>query len=128
MGSLSDSLQRIPVIDFSEKGGLRPQTEPWHRTTKMVKLALEEYGCFVALYDEVSQDLRRRVFHEMEGLFDLPADVKAQNVSDKPYHGYGGHHPLIPLLEGTGIDNATSLDSVQTFTNLMWPMGNDRFR
>lgn len=126
MGSLSDPLPKIPVIDFSEEN-LKPQTDPWLRTSRKVRLALEQYGCFAALYDKVSPDHRRRIFDETAALFDLPNDVKARNVSDKPYHGYGGNHPLVPLLEGTAIDNATRLDSVRGFTNLMWPVGNDQF-
>ncbi|OWM82296.1 probable 2-oxoglutarate-dependent dioxygenase AOP1 [Punica granatum] len=127
MGSLSDTLPRIPVIDFSGED-LKPQTDPWLRTTKLVKLALEEFGCFVAVYDKVSPDLQDTIFHELEGLFNLPNDVKARNIiSDKPYFGYSGNHPLVPLLEGTGIDNATSLEGIQSFASLMWPAGNDRF-
>ncbi|KAI7985488.1 hypothetical protein LOK49_LG14G01825 [Camellia lanceoleosa] len=52
MGSLTQ--HKLPIIDFT-KENLKPGTSSWDKTSKQVLSALEEYGCFVAVYDhEVS--------------------------------------------------------------------------
>ncbi|KAL6334385.1 hypothetical protein AAG906_014787 [Vitis piasezkii] len=93
MGSHSPA--KIPVVDFS-KENLNPGSSSWSATCKDVLLALEEFGCFIAVYD-------------------------------KPYHGYVGQHSRLPLHESMGIDNATTLEGIQSFANFMWSAGNDRF-
>lgn len=117
---------RLPVIDFCV-GNLKPGTNSWLLSSKEVLNALEEYGCFVAVYDKVSSELDNTLFRQLEELFDLPTETKVQNTSDKPYFGYIGQHPLIPLHESMGIDDATTHKGVESFTNLMWPTGNDHF-
>lgn len=116
----------LPVLNFSI-GNLEPGISSWVLACKDVLHALEEYGCFVAVYDKVSSELDNKIFCQMEELFDLPTETKVQNTSDKPYFGYIGQQPLIPLHESMGIGDATTLKGVENFTNLMWPAGNDRF-
>lgn len=117
------SLPKIPTIDFSE-GNLKPGTSSWFSVCNDVRRALEEYGCFVALYDKISQQHRTSMFSELKELFDLPTEIKMKNVSDKPYFGYIGNHPSIPPLhESLGIENATTLEGVESFTNIIWPKG-----
>lgn len=120
---------KLPVIDLSMEN-LKPGTSCWLSACNDVRRALEEYGCFVALYDKVSHQLHNSILSEQNELFDLPTDVKMKNVSDKPYFGYIGNRPFIPTLhESLGIENATTLQGVENFTNLMWPQqGNDHFR
>lgn len=122
------SLPKIPTIDFSE-GNLKPGTSSWFSVCNDVRRALEEYGCFVALYDKISQQHRTSMFSELKELFDLPTEIKMKNVSDKPYFGYIGNHPSIPPLhESLGIENATTLEGVESFTNIIWPKrGNNHF-
>ncbi|GMY34125.1 putative 2-oxoglutarate-dependent dioxygenase AOP1.2 [Fagus crenata] len=117
---------KLPVLDFSSEN-LKPGTSPWLSKNKEVRQALEDYGCFVVLYDKVPSDLRNDVFGALEELFDLPTEIKLKNKYEKPLNGYVGQIPKLPLHESMGIDNATSLEGTQTFTNLMWPSGNDRF-
>ncbi|RVW28960.1 putative 2-oxoglutarate-dependent dioxygenase AOP1.2 [Vitis vinifera] len=117
---------RLPVLNFST-GTLKPGTRSWLLACKDVLHALEEYGCFVAVYDKVSSELDNTTFCQLEELFDLPTETKVKNTSDKPYFGYIGQHPLIPLHESMGIEDATTLKGVESFTNIMWPAGNDHF-
>lgn len=127
---------RIPVIDFTgEKlkaaaaaGGGGGDSISWLKTSQEVVRALEEYGCFNAVYDEVSVELHEAIFDVSEELFDLPVETKVLNTSTTPSHGYVGQVPLIPLYEGLGIENVTTSAGVHQFTNLMWPSGNRRFR
>ncbi|KAL5574615.1 hypothetical protein UlMin_016314 [Ulmus minor] len=124
----AQSPPNFPVIDLSNEN-LKPGTSSWFKTCNNVRLALEEYGCFEALYDhKMSQQLHQEIFSELKNLFDLPTEIKMKNVSDHPFFGYVGHHPSIPPIhEGLGIGNATTLEAAQSFTNLMWPQGNDHF-
>lgn len=125
MGSLSPP--ELPVIDIS-KENLKPGTSSWLSTCKDVMYALEEYGCFVAVYDKVPLTLHNDLFSTLKDLFDLPLETKRKNVSDLPYYGYVGNQPFIPsLYEGMGIDNAITLEGTEDFADTMWPGGNDHF-
>ncbi|KAL6334369.1 hypothetical protein AAG906_014770 [Vitis piasezkii] len=124
MGSYSSA--KIPVVDFS-KENLNPGSSSWSATCKDVLLALEEFGCFIAVYDKVPSELQNKLFSALEELFNLPTETKMQNAHNKPYHGYVGQHSRLPLHESIGIDNATTLEGIQSFANLMWPAGNDHF-
>ena len=117
---------KIPVVNIS-KENLKPGSNSWSATCKDVILALEEYGCFIAVYDKVSSQLQKTLFSALEELFDLPTETKIQNAHNKPYHGYVGQHARLPLHESLGIDNATTLEGIRSFANLMWPAGNDIF-
>ncbi|KAK9001377.1 hypothetical protein V6N11_083162 [Hibiscus sabdariffa] len=68
------------------------------------------------------------VFAGAEELFDLPTEVKMRNTSDKHYFGYLGQYKTQPFYEFLGMYRPTSFDATASFTNLMWPAGNDRFR
>lgn len=124
MGSLIQ--HKLPIIDFT-KENLKPGTTSWYKARKDVVLALEEYGCFVAEFDEVSLELHGKVFQALEVLFDLPTATKMQNQSSKPLYGYVGQIPVVPLYESMGIDDANILEGIQNFIKVMWPNGNDGF-
>ncbi|KAL2458719.1 2-oxoglutarate (2OG) and Fe(II)-dependent oxygenase superfamily protein [Forsythia ovata] len=124
MGSLTQPT--LPIIDFSNND-LKPGSSSWLSISKDVVRALEDYGCFIVIYSEVSSEQHEAIFRAAEELFDLPTEIKVLNTSDTPSHGYVGQEPVIPLYEGLGIENATTLEGVQRFTNLLWPFGNDRF-
>ncbi|KAK2970097.1 hypothetical protein RJ640_018417 [Escallonia rubra] len=116
----------LPVINFSEES-MQPGTSSWLSACNQVRHALETYGCFLASYAKVSTELSDAVFQAVGELSELPRDTKVQNVADIPYFGYLGQDPRKPLLESMGIENAPSKEAVQSFTNLMWPSGNDHF-
>ncbi|KAI3747668.1 hypothetical protein L6452_10241 [Arctium lappa] len=115
---------KLPVINMDD---LKPGTESWISTCNKVTRALEEYGCFMAVYESVSKELKKDFFDSLETLFKLPVETKMKNTSDKPFHGYMGPIPIRPLYQSMGIDQATSFDDVEHFANLMWPSGNQHF-
>ncbi|CAI9753675.1 unnamed protein product [Fraxinus pennsylvanica] len=125
MGSVTQPT--LPIIDFT-KNDLQPGSRSWLSLSKDVVRALEDYGCFIVIFSEVSSELHQAIFRAAEELFDLPTEIKVLNTSDTPSHGYVGQEPVIPLYEGLGIENATTSEGVQRFTNLLWPSGNERFR
>ncbi|KAI3418995.1 uncharacterized protein J3R85_013503 [Psidium guajava] len=133
--SLSKHLHHQWVLLFSGCSGHRLQQQGLETRDKLMGFGdeqvchgLQEFGCFVALYDGVPTELDSAIFKAADELFSLPTEIKSQNVSDKPYHGYVGQVSLIPLHEGLGIDNVTDPEEVGRFTKLMWPDGNDHFR
>ncbi|XP_065868971.1 probable 2-oxoglutarate-dependent dioxygenase AOP1 [Euphorbia lathyris] len=126
MGSLSP-VPNLPILDLKQDHNLKPGTSLWQKRCSEVRQALEEYGCFIAEYNKLSPEFRDDMFGVMKELFDLPTLTKMQNKYDKPLNGYVGQIPKLPLHESMGIDDATSLNSTQHFTNLMWPNGNPHF-
>ena len=119
-------MPKLLVVDFT-KENLKPGSSDWALACKNIKHALEQHGCFVALYDKVPSELHKAVFNAADELFNLPTETKVQNINEKPYHGYVGQISFVPLHEGLGIDYATTPQGAQSFTKLMWPHGNDSF-
>ncbi|XP_023729457.1 probable 2-oxoglutarate-dependent dioxygenase AOP1 [Lactuca sativa] len=124
MGSLTQS--KLPVIDLTRKN-INPASSSWITKCDEVIRGLEEYGCFIAMYDGVSQELHDSIFLASQDLFDLPIETKVLNTSDTPSHGYVGKEPIVPLYEGLGIEDATTTKGAERFTKLMWPYGNESF-
>ncbi|RDX97687.1 putative 2-oxoglutarate-dependent dioxygenase AOP1.2, partial [Mucuna pruriens] len=113
----SETSLKLPVIDFTNLE-LEANDPNWEVVKSQVHKALVEYGCFEAIFDKVPLDLRKAIFAALEDLFDLPLQTKILNVSKKPYHGYVGQYPMVPLFESMGIDDANIYDKVQGMTNI----------
>ncbi|CAJ1951213.1 unnamed protein product [Sphenostylis stenocarpa] len=124
MGS-GDTL-KLPVIDFTDLK-LEANNPNWEAVKSQVHKALVEYGCFEAIFHKVPLDLMKAIFGALQELFDLPLQTKILNVSQKPYHGYVGQYPMVPLYESMGIDDANVYEKVESMTNIMWPNGNPSF-
>ncbi|XP_014515232.1 probable 2-oxoglutarate-dependent dioxygenase AOP1 [Vigna radiata var. radiata] len=123
---ISQNICQVPVVDFTDKE-MKPGTTKWVSACKVIRNALEDHGCFYALYDKVPIELYNSVFTLMEEQFDLPLETKMQKISDKPYHGYYGQNAHVPLYESLGINDPLSTEEIQKFTKLMWPAGYDHF-
>ncbi|KAG8391559.1 hypothetical protein BUALT_Bualt01G0200200 [Buddleja alternifolia] len=124
--SNSQELLKIPIFDLSTKT-LNPNSSSWIQDCKNVQHALEEYGFFIALYDNVSSELDKQLFDVLQELFALPLETKLRNTCELAIYAYVGQLPHAPLHESMGIPEATTFDAVQSFTNLMWPSGNKTF-
>ncbi|KAK4481905.1 hypothetical protein RD792_012817 [Penstemon davidsonii] len=116
---------KLPVINFPDD--LKENTPEWYSVRKQVHEALKEYGCFEALFDKIPINLRESVFDGLKQLFDLPLQNKLRNRSNKPYHGYVGQYPMVPLYESMGIDGAHIPEKIESFTNRLWSQGNPAF-
>ncbi|KAL5072615.1 hypothetical protein RYX36_011599 [Vicia faba] len=123
----SETSPQLPLIDFNNLN-LETKSPNWELVKSQVYKALVEYGCFEAIFDKVSLDLRKAIFDSLEELFDLPLQTKQLNVSKEPYHGYIGQYPMVPLYESIGIDGANVFEEVKSMTNILWPHGNQSFR
>jgi len=122
----SQNVCEVPVVDFTVKE-MKQGTEKWVSACKVIRNALEDHGCFYALYDKVPTELHNSLFTLMEEQFDLPLETKMQKISDKPYHGYYGQNAHAPLYESLGINDPLTAEEIQKFTKLMWPEGHDHF-
>ncbi|KAL3528817.1 hypothetical protein ACH5RR_008139 [Cinchona calisaya] len=127
MGYANEMQNKLPVIEFTKENS-HPHSTSWISTRENVVRALEDYSCFIANYDKISLEIHEAIFRASKELFDLPVETKILNTSEYPGHGFLGQQPLIPLYESLGIENTTTPQGVQRFTNLMWPNGNDSFR
>ncbi|XP_071713514.1 probable 2-oxoglutarate-dependent dioxygenase AOP1 [Rutidosis leptorrhynchoides] len=107
--------------------GLKPGNESWMTASHKVRRALEEYDFFMAIYEGVSAKLMKEVVDAMETVFELPKETKLKNTCDNPDHGYIGLSDIRPNYESLGFKDATNLDNVQHFENLMWPSGNNKY-
>ncbi|CAH8337546.1 unnamed protein product [Eruca vesicaria subsp. sativa] len=126
ISSKTQSHLTLPVIDFSIPN-LKPETPEWDSVRAQVRTALEEYGCFEALFDGASVELRKALFEASEEVFNLPLETKLSTKSDKLYKGYAGQVPTIPLYEGMGFDGADNPEVVDEMTYKLWPQGNITF-
>ncbi|GMI79164.1 hypothetical protein like AT1G52820 [Hibiscus trionum] len=122
----SHTPSKLLAIDFT-KPELKPGTNQWDSVKAQVQQALQEFGCFQALFDKIPLEIRETIFSASEELFDLPLEIKSQNVSKTPYHGYIGQHPKIPLFESINFDDAHVLENVEAQTRTFWPQGNTSF-
>ncbi|KAJ6308763.1 hypothetical protein OIU76_018365 [Salix suchowensis] len=122
----SETSLKLPIIDFSNLGQ-NPGAAEWDLVKSQVRKALEEFGCFEALFDKIPAEIRKAIFGAVEELFDLPLQTKMLNASKKPYHGYVGQYPQVPLFESMGIDDATIAEEVESMTRILWPQGNQNF-
>ena len=84
--------------------------------------------CLVEIINKDEEAFKEAIFAALQELFDLPLQTKILNVSKKPYHGYVGQYPMVPLFESMGIDDANVYENVESMTNIMWPHGNPSFR
>lgn len=119
-------LPSLPTLDLTGKN-LNPDSSTWIATCDDVRNALEEYGCFVAMYDQISSELSNTMVTCLEDLFSLPTETKVQNLSNNKYFGHVAPNTLFPLYESIGIIGVNTPEGTQTFTDLMWPSGNDIF-
>lgn len=126
MGSVTDE-RKIPVIYFT-KENLTPGTASWALTCKEVRSALEQCGCFEAVFEKSSPEIHNSVFAATKSLFALPTETLSQPTTDRPGLAYTPNWNYNPLFETLGIDYPSSPHRVENFTNIMWPSGNENFR
>ncbi|CAN8324924.1 unnamed protein product [Cochlearia groenlandica] len=116
----------LPIIDFSSPD-LKLETPEWDLVKSQVRKALEEYGCFEALFDGASMELRKALFEASKEVFDLPLETKMSTRTNIHYEGYLPI-PSVPLQEGIGFYGVDNPNVVNDLTNKLWPQGNNFVR
>ncbi|PHU29515.1 hypothetical protein BC332_01608, partial [Capsicum chinense] len=112
----------IPTIDFCNHQDLKPNTSLWESTKVQVFEALKEFGCFVAIYDKVPNDIKHAMFDTFKEVCDLPLS-KLKEYIDKPYHIYDKQIPRNPIYSSVRSADLLLPNSVETFANTFWPHG-----
>ncbi|PHT59196.1 hypothetical protein CQW23_01559 [Capsicum baccatum] len=112
----------IPTIDFCNHQDLKPNTSLWESTKVQVFEALKEFGCFVAIYDKVPNDIEHAMFDTFKEVCDLPLS-KLKEYIDKPYHIYDKQIPRNPTYSTVRSADLLLPNSVETFANTFWPHG-----
>ncbi|XP_059637302.1 2-oxoglutarate-dependent dioxygenase AOP2-like [Cornus florida] len=113
----------IPVITFSDE--LKPGTTEWDSVRARVRQALQEYGCFEALFDKIPSELRKSMMGATREMLDIPMEKKTAVTSDnEPFGtGYTGKSSRASW-ETMGIEDVIIPENVTRFTNRLWPEGN----
>ncbi|CAN8308602.1 unnamed protein product [Cochlearia groenlandica] len=113
---VSTYLLHLPKIDFSDQT-LKQGTLKWDQVKNDVRKALEDYGCFEALFEKVSMESKKSLLEAMEELFELPIQTKQRNLSSKLFHGFFSNN----LSQSFGVDDANIEEKVNEFTQQLWP-------
>ncbi|KAI9120589.1 hypothetical protein K1719_007622 [Acacia pycnantha] len=122
MESQTVSEAGFPLFDFGNPK-LKPGSDDWASTCKALRIALEDHGAFLVLYNKVDDS----IYASSHQLFDLSTEAKMRKTSDKPSHGYVHRGCCSPLFESHVVDNPLSLQDCQKFARILWPSGNDFF-
>ncbi|KAF2301325.1 hypothetical protein GH714_022743 [Hevea brasiliensis] len=122
----SDNPLNVPEIDLSY---LKPATPEWDSARSQLWKAVEEYGCFRAVFKEIPQELPNAILSELKVLFDLPLETKMLNneISELAYGGYIGKSPFGPLYESIGFDDPLRFEKVEKLINALLPSGRPVF-
>lgn len=116
----------VPIVFFSNELLKQPAGAAWAAARAQVWEALEEFGCFEAIYDGISLELRQAAFAAAKELLSLPVETKRRNTAATPFLGYVGNVPGLPY-ESLAVDDALDPAAALGFTDLMWPEGNPAF-
>ncbi|CAD5175161.1 unnamed protein product [Musa acuminata subsp. malaccensis] len=117
----------LPKIDFTGVGQADTGSPSWEAVREQVMQALGSYGCFEAVYDRVTPQLRGSILEmAAEELFPLPLEAKIKNTSDKPFGGYLGQISGFDY-ESLAITDAPLPHGAPRFCGLLWPDGNPDF-
>lgn len=119
--------QQLPMVNLSGLNPSQPHSSDWDAARTAVFQALEKFGCFQAVYDRITPELKGLIFREaMEDVFSLPLETKMGNNPKFPLGGFIGNLPDM-TFESLRVDEAPALDAAERFTHLMWPEGNPKF-
>ncbi|KAJ8529001.1 hypothetical protein K7X08_035836 [Anisodus acutangulus] len=118
---------KLPTIDFC-LSELKPNSAQWISTRNKVFKSFEEFGCFEALFDKVSWEMKVDLYNELEKLFDFPLETKVKNFREESFHGYLGPNPKMQYFESLCIEDVFVPQIVQFFTQIFWQEENSNFR
>ncbi|KAI0510296.1 hypothetical protein KFK09_010901 [Dendrobium nobile] len=117
----------LPIVDLSGLDMTRFDEKSWAIARSKIAEALETYGGFEVVYDDVSSELRNELLGLIvPNMFTMPVLNKLSDGQELPYHGAWFTKLGFPFL-ALQLTDPNSLINVQEYANSIWPQGNDFF-
>ncbi|KAH7660150.1 Iron/ascorbate family oxidoreductases protein [Dioscorea alata] len=108
----------IPKIDFTGVELSKTGTKEWDKAKEKVMEALEKHGCFEAMLDRVTMELKDEFFGPvLDELFIVPLDLNILN-SYKPLQGYIPKRPEL----GSNFESLVGWGAEKHFESLVKSM------
>ncbi|PKU74833.1 Gibberellin 2-beta-dioxygenase 2 [Dendrobium catenatum] len=112
-------LSGLDVTSFNEK--------IWAKARSKIAEALEIYGGFEVIYNEVNLDLRNDLLGvAVPELFTMPGASNLIDSKELPYHGAFFSKPGFPFW-ALQLTNPNTLAPIQEYAKVIWPQRNDFF-
>ncbi|KAM3322246.1 putative 2-oxoglutarate-dependent dioxygenase AOP1 [Capsicum chacoense] len=116
----------IPTIDFCNPN-LKPGSEEWESTKAQVIQALEENGCFEAIYDKTPKETEKELFSKLKEEI-YPMEEKVKEYVGKPFDKYVKEIPRARYNDFRRTMDLLLPGSIEIFANTFWPEdGNPHF-
>eukprot|EP01018_Ginkgo_biloba_P013942 Gb_30506 [translate_table: standard] len=115
----------LPLIDLSllAEGHLHDL----ENLCRQIREAYEDWGFFRVINHGIDQSLVDCVDSVARQLFALPAEVKETAISPLPFSGYAARSLFSPYGESMNFPRILRPDSIQQYSDKLWPQGNSQF-
>ncbi|KAI0510304.1 hypothetical protein KFK09_010905 [Dendrobium nobile] len=117
----------LPEIDLSGFHVTSFNEKTWAKARSKIAEALELYGGFEVIYNEVNLDLRNDLLGvAVPELFTMPGASNLIDSKELPYHGAFFSKPGFPFW-ALQLTNPNTIAPIQEYAKVIWPQGNDFF-
>ncbi|PKU74831.1 probable 2-oxoglutarate-dependent dioxygenase AOP1 [Dendrobium catenatum] len=126
-GGVDTKNLELPIVDLSGLDIARFNEKVWVKARSKIVEALEIYGGFEVVYNEVSSELRNDLLGLIvPTIFTMSVVNKLSDAQKLPYHGIYFKKQGFPYL-ALQLADPNSLVALQEYANIIWPEGNDFF-
>ncbi|KAI0510303.1 hypothetical protein KFK09_010904 [Dendrobium nobile] len=126
LGGVDTKNLELPKVDLSGLSITSFNEKAWAIVRAKIAQALEIYGGFEVIYNEISPELRNELLGVIvPELFSMPATSKFGD-SQLPYQGWFFSKPGFPFFAIQFADS-NALSTIQEYSNNIWPQGNNFF-
>ncbi|KAM3397107.1 hypothetical protein P3S68_000619 [Capsicum galapagoense] len=106
---------------------MKPGSEEWESTKAQVIQALEENGCFEAIYDKTPKETEKELFSKLKEEI-YPMEEKVKEYVGKPFDKYVKEIPRARYNNFRRTMDLLLPGSIEIFANTFWPEdGNPHF-
>ncbi|KAL0918515.1 hypothetical protein M5K25_010524 [Dendrobium thyrsiflorum] len=127
LGGVDTKNLELPKVDLSGLDITSFNEKAWAIVRLKIAQALEIYGGFEVIYNEISPELRNELLGVVvPELFSMPAASKLGDSEQLPYHGIYFRKPGFPFF-AVQLTDPNDLSAIQEYANNIWPQGNDFF-
>ncbi|PKU74832.1 probable 2-oxoglutarate-dependent dioxygenase AOP1 [Dendrobium catenatum] len=127
LGGVDTKNLELPIVDLSGLDITRLDEKVWVKARSKIAEALEIYGGFEVVYNEVSSELRNDLLGLIvPTMFTMPVVNELSDAQQVPYHGIWFQKQGFPY-SALQLEDPNSLVAVQEYANIIWPQENDFF-